>query len=192
MFGLKWPEWLENKEDRWHAFEIEALQYRGDLFRTAMWLTRNQSDAEDLVSETMFQAMRSFHLYESGTNCKAWLTRILYNHNMRRVRKVLKMRLVEDVDEVILSNIPCDPPVPEDITDEYVLAAIWRLAEHYRTVLVLADVEDLPYKEIAEILDLPIGTVMSRLFRARKILRFDLAEYAREHGFVDKKRTAQA
>ena len=189
MFGLKW---LESKQDQWHAFESEALQYRGDLFRTAMWLTRNQTDAEDLVQETMFQAMRSYHLYETGTNCKAWLLRILYNHNMKRVRNILKLRLVEDIDEMVLSNVPFEPEVSEKITDEEVLAAIWRLTENFRTVLVFADVEELSYKEIAEILDLPIGTVMSRLFRARKILRSDLAEYARKHGFVEVKRIAHS
>ncbi len=183
MFGLKW---LESKENNWHAFESEAMQYRGDLFRTAMWLTRNQTDAEDLVQETMFQAMKSFHLYEKGTNCKAWLTRILYNHNMKRVKTLLRLRLVEDVDEVILSNVPFEPQVSEQITDEEILAAIWNLREYYRNILVLADIEELSYKEIAEIVDLPIGTVMSRLFRARKILRNELADYARNHGFEDK------
>lgn len=189
MFGLKW---LESKQDRWQAFEGEALQYRGDLFRTAMWLTRNQTDAEDLVQETMFQAMRSYHMYETGTNCKAWLMRILYNHNTKRIRNILKLRLVEDIDEMILSNVPFEPSVSEKITDEEVLAAIWRLAENYRTVLVFADVEELSYKEIAEILALPIGTVMSRLFRARKILRSDLAEYARKYGFVEVNRIARS
>lgn len=188
MFGLKW---LESKEDKWDAFEVEALQYRGDLYRIAMWLCRNQTDAEDLVQETMFQAMRSFHLYEAGTNCKAWMSRILYIQNSKRIRNILKLRLVEDVDNNILLNAPFEPEVSEKITDEEVLAAIWRLAEHYRTVLVFADVEDLTYKEIAVILELPIGTVMSRLFRARKILRLDLAEYARQHGFTELKRTAQ-
>ena len=187
MFGL---EWLESKEEKWHAFESEALQYRGDLFRTAMWLTRNQTDAEYLVQETMFQAMRSFHLYEKGTNCKAWLTRILYNHNMKRVKTLLRLRLVNDVDEFILSNVPFEPQVAEQITDEEMLSAIWNLREYYRNILVLADIEELSYKEIAEIVDLPIGTVMSRLFRARKILRNDLADYARNHGFEDKKLVA--
>lgn len=187
MFGLKWQESNENK---WHAFEGEALQYRGDLFRTAMWLTRNQTDAEDLVQETMFQAMRSYHLYEQGTNCKAWLTRILYNHNMKRVKRLLRLRLVEDVDEIILSNVPFEPQVSEQITDEEMIAAVGNLREHYRSVLVLADIEELSYKEIAEIVELPIGTVMSRLFRARKILRNDLAEYARKHGFEDRQQAA--
>lgn len=187
MFGLKW---LESKENKWHEFECEALQYRGDLFRTAMWLTRNETDAEDLVQETMFQAMRSYHLYEKGTNCKAWLTRILYNHNMKRVKRLLRLRLVEDVDEVILSNVPFEPQVSEQITDEEMIAAVGNLREHYRSVLVLADIEELSYKEIAEIVDLPIGTVMSRLFRARRILRNDLAEYARKHGFEDRQQAA--
>ncbi len=188
MLGIKW---LESKEDKWRNFESEAMPFRPDLYRTAMWLTRNPSEAEDLVQETMFQAMRSFHLYEMGTNCKAWLMRILYVHNARRLRKVLKLQTVQDVDDEIVNSIPFEPPIPQKITDEEVLDAIWRLPEHFRNILVYADIEELSYKEIASILDLPMGTVMSRLSRGRRVLRIELAEYARKHGFGDQRRAAQ-
>ena len=187
MLGIKW---LESKEDKWRNFESEAMPFRPDLYRTAMWLTRNPSEAEDLVQETMFQAMRSFHLYEMGTNCKAWLMRILYVHNARRLRKVLKLQTVQDVDDEIVNSIPFEPPIPQKITDEEVLDAIWRLPEHFRNILVYADIEELSYKEIASILDLPMGTVMSRLSRGRRILRIELADYASKHGFGDQKRAA--
>ena len=188
MLGIKW---LESKEDKWRNFESEAMPFRPDLYRTAMWLTRNSSEAEDLVQETMFQAMRSFHLYQMGTNCKAWLMRILYVHNARRLRKVLKLQVVQDVDDVIVNSIPFEPPIPEKITDEEVLDAIWRLPEPFRNVLVFADIEELSYKEIASIMDLPMGTVMSRLSRGRRVLRIELAGYASKHGFGDQKRAAQ-
>lgn len=188
MLGIKW---LENKEDRWRNFESEAMPYRPDLYRTAMWLTRNPAEAEDLVQETMFQAMRSFHLYQMGTNCKAWLMRILYVHNARRLRKILKLQIVQDVDNEIADSIPFEPPIPEKITDEEVLDAIWRLPEPYRNVLVFADIEELSYKEIASIMDLPMGTVMSRLSRGRKVLRIELAEYAKKHGFGNQRQAAQ-
>lgn len=152
-----------------------------------MWLTQNRAEAEDLVQETMFQALRSFHLFQMGTNCKAWLMRILYVHNARRLRKVLKLQIVADEDEVNLNSIPFEPPIPEKITDEEVLAAIGRLPEQFRNVLVFADIEELSYKEIASILDLPMGTVMSRLSRGRRVLRIELADLARRHGFGDQK-----
>ncbi|QQS34179.1 MAG: sigma-70 family RNA polymerase sigma factor [Acidobacteriota bacterium] len=188
MLGIKW---LESKEDTWRNFESEAMPFRNDLYRTAMWLTRNPAEAEDLVQETMFQALRSFHLYEMGTNCKAWLMRILYVHNVRRLRSVLKLQIVADEDDVILNNIPFEPPIPEKITDEEVLDAIWKLPEPFRNVLVLADIEELSYKEIASIMELPMGTVMSRLSRGRRMLRIELADYASKHGFGDQRRTAQ-
>ena len=167
------------------------MPFRPDLYRMAMWLTRNATDAEDLVQETMFQAMRSFHLYEMGTNCKAWLTKILYVHNAHRLRKVLKLQIVQDIDDEIVNSIPFEPPIPEKITDEEVLDAIWRLPDEFRQVLVFADIEELSYKEIAAIMDVPMGTVMSRLSRGRIVLRIELADYASKHGFGDQKRAAQ-
>lgn len=188
MLGIKR---LENKEDKWRNFESEALPFRPDLYRTALWLTRNSSEAEDLVQETMFQAMRSFHLYQMGTNCKAWLMRILYVHNARRLGKILKIHVVHDEDDTIVNNIPFEPPIPATITDEEVLNAMERVPEHFRNVLIFADIEELSYKEIAAIMDLPIGTVMSRLSRGRRMLRVELADYARKLGFGIKSKTGE-
>lgn len=185
MLGIKW---LENREDKWRHFESEAMPLLPDLFRTAMWLARNRDEAEDLVQETMFQAMRSFHSYQMGTNCKAWLTRILYVQNVRRLQKVLRLKLVQDVDDEIAHTIPFEPQIPQEIADEEVIAAIGRLPDIYRIVLVLADVEELSYKEISSIMDIPMGTVMSRLSRGRRVLRIELADYASRHGFGDQER----
>ncbi|MEO7658909.1 MAG: sigma-70 family RNA polymerase sigma factor [Pyrinomonadaceae bacterium] len=179
---------IESKEDKWRNFESEAMPFRQDLYRTAMWLTRDPSEAEDLVQETMFQAMRSFHLYQMGTNCKAWLMRILYIHNARRLGKMLKINVINDEEDEILNNIPFEAPIPENITDQEVLEAIKRVPEHFRNVIIFADIEELSYKEIASIMDLPIGTVMSRLSRGRKILRMELAEYAKNLGFGNQKK----
>ena len=180
MLGIKRKE---SREDKWRNFESEAMPFRRDLYRTAMWLTRSPSEAEDLVQETMFQAMRSFHLYQMGTNCKAWLMRILYIHNSRRLGKILKIQLVQDVDDEIVNSIPFEAPIPEKITDQEVLEAIERMPEHFRNVLVLSDIEELSYKEISAALDWPIGTVMSRLHRGRKLLRAELTNQQRLSGF---------
>ncbi len=187
MLGIKW---LENREDKWRNFESEALPFLPDLFRTAMWLARNRDEAEDLVQETMFQAMNSFHSYQMGTNCKAWLTRILYVQNIRRLRNVHKLKLVQDADDAIVNTIPFEPQIPKEISDEEVIAAIWRLPEIYRDVLVFADIEELSYKEISSIMEIPMGTVMSRLSRGRRVLRIELADYASRHGFGDRGQAA--
>lgn len=181
MFGTKWHG---SNEDKWRDFEKEALPYRADLFRTAMWMTRDRDAAEDLVQETMFQAIRSFHLYELGTNCKAWLMRILYVHNVRRIRSTSKLQLVQDVDDEMINSVAFVAPIPQKITDEEVLEAIWRVPEHFRSVLVLADIEEMSYKDISMAMDIPLGTVMSRLSRGRRILRQELAEYAEKAGFA--------
>lgn len=179
MLGIKW---LESKEDKWRDFETEAMPFSNDLFRVAMWMTRNRDEAEDLVQETMFQAMRSFHRYEMGTNCRAWLMTIMHNLNAKRWRKLGRMALVEDTEDRLAETIPFEPSIPEGITDEEVLEALREVPQHFRDVVVLADVEDFSYKEISTILDLPMGTVMSRLHRARKVLRLKLADYAKKYG----------
>ncbi len=148
----------------------------------AMWLTRDPDNAEDLVQETFFQAMRSFHLFERGTNCKAWLSRILYIHNARRLRTMLKLQLVHDADDTLLARLPAVPAVSESVRDETILTAIASLPDTFRDVLVLSDIEELSYKEISTVLQIPVGTVMSRLSRARKILRAELADHARDYG----------
>ncbi len=180
MFGIKW---FENKHENLSAFEAEAMPFMPDLYRVAMWLTRNRTDAEDLVQETMMQAIKSFHRYELGTNCRAWLTTIMYNLNFKRLKKMGQMKIIDDPEERIAETLAFEPQVPQNLTDEVVIAAMQNVPEHFRQVVALADIEDFSYKEIAAILNIPMGTVMSRLSRGRKVLRMELADYARKYGF---------
>lgn len=172
----------KKEADSWNAFEEEALPYLQDLYRIAMWMARGREDAEDLVQETLSQALRSFHRYERGTNCRAWMTKIMYHVNGKRLRKLGRLRLVEDTEEMIAETIAFEPSIPTSLTDEDVIAAVKRVPDNYRQIVLLADVEEFSYKEIAEILRVPIGTVMSRLHRGRKLLRMELSDYARAYG----------
>lgn len=180
MFGIKW---LETKEEKWKDFETEAVPHMAGLFRVAIWLTRNRDEAEDLVQETFMQALKSFHRYEIGTNCRAWLTTIMYNLNLKRLQKSRRLTVVDDAEEKLAETIPFEPQLPQTITDEEVIGALGNVPENFRQVIILSDIEEFSYKEISSILDIPIGTVMSRLSRGRKALRLELADYAHKYGF---------
>jgi RNA polymerase sigma-70 factor (ECF subfamily) len=170
------------REDQWAAFESEALPYLDYLFRIAMWLTRNHTEAEDIVQETLTEALKSFHRYEPGTNCRAWLVKIMYHLNSKRLRAGSKHRLVSDREARIASIAASAPPTPQGITDEDILSALRELPMQFQEVVILSDVEDMTYKEISAALGVPIGTVMSRLHRGRKLLRAQLAACAEAHG----------
>lgn len=170
------------EETLWEDFEIEAMPHMPDLFRVAMFLKRNRDLAEELAQETMMQGLKSFHRYKLGTNCKAWLTTIMYNTHYKQLRKLTNLKLVEDTEEIIAQTVPFEPSIPQQVTDEDVLHAIDKVPDTFREIVVLCDVEGFSYKEIASIMDIPMGTVMSRLHRGRKILRGELAVYAREYG----------
>ena len=157
----------------WAVFEAEALPHAERLFRLAMWFERDRQEAEDLVQETMVHALRSFHRFQPGTNCRAWLVTILQNLRSNRRRARYRSPLVEDADDRIAAT-PFVPPIPQTLTDEDVLAALSRIPERFQEVIVLCDVEDLSYKEIAAALGIPLGTVMSRLHRGRALLRAEL------------------
>lgn len=161
--------------DTWIAFEAEVLPHVDRLFRLAMWLERNRSDAEDVVQETMVQAMRSFHRYQPGTNCRAWLVTILQRIVSNRRRARGRSILVSDPDDLIAQSVPFVPPVPQELTDEVVLSSLRQLPMMFQDVILLCDVEDLSYKEAADALEIPVGTVMSRLHRGRARLRAALA-----------------
>lgn len=171
----------EDRAQRLEAFEAEALGYADQLFRVALRLCRERGRAEDLVQETYLQAWRSFHRFELGTNLRAWLYRILFNV-FNSGRRQEKLNLVP-VEETISETIAWDPQTPQNIEDEDVLAALERVPRDYQIPVVLADVEDLSYREIADALDVPIGTVMSRLHRGRKLLRSELTRYAQSAGY---------
>lgn len=170
------------EEILWEDFEQEAMPLVADLFRVAMFLKRNLPAAEDLVQETMMQGLKSFHRYEKGTNCKAWLTTIMYHTHYKQLRKQTNLQMVADTEEKIAETLQFEAPIPQQITDEDVLQALKKVPDTFREIILLCDVEGFTYKEIAAFLDVPIGTVMSRLHRGRKILRGELAVYARNYG----------
>jgi len=173
----------KSEEERlWADFEQEAMPFSADLFRVAMFLKRERDAAEDLVQETMMQSLKSFHRYEKGSNCKAWLTTIMYHTHYKQLRKQTNLQIVADTEEKIAETVQFETPIPQHLTDEDVLQALKKVPETFREIVLLCDVEGFAYKEIASLLDVPIGTVMSRLHRGRKILRGELAVYARNYG----------
>lgn len=159
----------------WSAFEAEVLPHADRLFRLAMWFERNRADAEDVVQDTMVQAFKSFHRFQQGTNCRAWLITILQRVVANRRRSKERSIVVGDPDDRIANATAFVAPVAQQLTDEDLLASLRRLPLPFQEVIVLCDVEELTYKEAAEALAIPIGTVMSRLHRGRAQLRAELA-----------------
>lgn len=177
-------------------FERQAMPFLTPLYNTALRMTRNAQDAEDLVQETYLRAYRSFEQFTPGTNLKAWLFRILKNSFINEYRRKKAQPAEEEfgaVEESFESRIDADryPPTknPEEVAlersmDENVKRALDELPPDYRMAVVLADLEEFSYREIAEILEIPIGTVMSRLYRGRKLLEEALLRYGREHNYL--------
>jgi RNA polymerase sigma-70 factor (ECF subfamily) len=178
--------------------EQAAIEHIDALYRTALRMTRNPSDAEDLVQEAYLRAFRSLHQFTEGTNLRAWLFRILtntyINEYRRRQRRPVSSSLdgIEEFylyDHLVASPVQPDDERPEDVvlqqlTVDDVIRAIESLPEEFRHVVLLADVEGFAYREIAEIVGIPVGTVMSRLFRARRRLQKQLYEFAIEAGII--------
>ena len=163
-------------------FEAAALPHLPDLFRTAIRLAGDRARAEDIVQEVYLQAWKSFHRFTPGTNCRAWLFKILMNTMHHQRRKWFQFRSVQEEGTDMENIVAYAPAIPEKVTDEEVLRALDRVPAEFRTVVVLADVEEFSYKEISHLLEIPIGTVMSRLSRGRKLLRERLAGVARSYG----------
>ncbi len=159
-------------------FEAAALTYLDDLFRTATAMTGNRTEAEDLVQQTYLEAWKSFHRFELGTNCRAWLFKILIHRVHHYRRRWYRWTSKSESDDLLIDRLTYEEPVPETICDEDVLAALKQLPEMFREILMLADVQEFSYKEISSMLEVPIGTVMSRLSRARKRLKESLLEIA--------------
>lgn len=176
----------------WAPFESEALPHRADLYRLAKWVVRDRDQAEDLVQETFVAALRSFHRFERGTNCRAWLVKIMYHTLSKRRRSEGRLRIVSDTEEQIAETVAFEPPTPQNITAEEVLDALKGLPHRFQEVVILSDVEDMTYKEIAEALSIPTGTVMSRLHRGRRLLRAELAAYAHALGIGETDETKSA
>jgi RNA polymerase sigma-70 factor (ECF subfamily) len=163
-------------------FEAEAMPHLSDIFRTATRLLGDRAKAEDVAQEVYLQAWKSFHRFEAGTNCRAWLFKILFHCVQHQRRKWFRFPLLKETEEFIEATLTYTSPIPEHITDEEILAALDRIPAEYRAVVLLVDVEEFAYKEAAEIAGIPIGTVMSRLSRGRRLLREQLAGVARSYG----------
>ncbi|WP_044493583.1 sigma-70 family RNA polymerase sigma factor [Nesterenkonia massiliensis] len=176
-------------------FEREALQYLDQLYSAAMRMTRNPQDAEDLVQEAYTKAYSAFHQYKPGTNLKAWLYRILTNTYINIYRKkqrqpqqantdtVEDWQMAQAAEHTSTGLRSAEAEALDHLPDSDVKNALQQIPEEFRLAVYFSDVEGFAYKEIAEILNIPIGTVMSRLHRGRKLLRSLLADYARERGF---------
>jgi RNA polymerase sigma-70 factor (ECF subfamily) len=182
-------------------FEKEAMPHLSALYGAALRLCRNEGDAEDLVQETMLRAYRFFDTFEAGTNCKAWLFRILSNVFRNRYREREREQEILDQAESSEANLGQFLASPPADTESALLGrmvsvdvekALASVPADFRLAVVLADLEDFSYKEIAEIMDCPAGTVMSRLFRGRKILQRLLYRYALEQGIVKPGATEEA
>jgi RNA polymerase sigma-70 factor, ECF subfamily len=163
-------------------FEKVALPHLNDLYRTAVHLVRDRTEAHDLVQEAYLHAWKAFHRFEPGTNCRAWLFKILINEVRHYRRRWFTAKTVPEGEQSFEETLTFEPPVPEHIQDEEVLAALDDLPREFREVVLLADVQEFAYREIAEMLGIPVGTVMSRLSRGRKQLRVKLADYASATG----------
>ena len=166
-------------------FEAAAMPHFPDLFRTARLLAQDRTEAEDLVQEAYLEAWKSFHRFQMGTNCRAWLFKILFHrlhHFRRRWAKAAKVEAFESPEDQ--DSVVAETPIPQEIRDEDVLEALEKVPIEFREVVLLADVQEFSYKEIAETMKLPLGTVMSRLSRGRKLLRRELAAVAESFGIT--------
>lgn len=165
--------------DQLKAFEAATMPYRNELLRAAMFMLGNRAEAEDIVQTLYLQAWRSFHSFKLGTNCRAWLYKILSHVVSQHRRKWINQGQRREELETVETTVPWDAPIPEQLHDEDMLKVFRSLPRHYAEVVMLADVHEFSYKEIRDRLDVPIGTVMSRLSRGRRILRQRLSRYAR-------------
>ena len=181
------------------AFEAQAFEHMDALYRAALRMTRNRFDAEDLVQEVYLRAFRFFNQFQPGTNFKAWMFRILRNTfiNQYRKNKCRPATLAFDKVAFLISDTDKSMPISRyfdsngktdcrDMFPDQIHAAFDKLSDEFRMVALLADIEEFQYREIAEIMDCPIGTVMSRLSRARQQLQSYLRDYANREGYIGK------
>jgi RNA polymerase sigma-70 factor, ECF subfamily len=187
------PNLKSNIQQKHREFEKEAIPHMDILYNYALRLTGNPEDARDLLQETFLKAFRFWDKFEKGTNCRAWLFRIMRNSYINRYRKAVKTPELVDYDEIkeFYNTIREQSTDPNDLSerlfgqllDDQVAAALTALPEEFRTVVILCDIENFTYEEAADFVDCPIGTIRSRLHRGRKLLRDRLFKYAHERGF---------
>jgi len=191
-FGKGAPVARRTEDQRREDFEKEALVHLDLLYNSAVQMTRNVADAQDLVQETFVKAYRFFNQFKKGTNCKAWLFKIMKNNYINAFRKRAKEPTRVDFAEVeatLQAELPPEEPdakghVFDEMVEDDVKTALDQLPFEFRMATILSDIEGFSYQEIADIMDCPIGTVRSRLSRARKFLQKRLYDFARERGIV--------
>lgn len=187
----------EDKRQRAKREQFEALakEYHRDIFNAALRMTGSYADAEDLSQEAFVKAYVAFDQFAIGTNFRAWLLRILTNTHINRYRRACRSPETvawEDITDSGARRIPQErspDPLPEqevlsDVHDDTIGPALDALPDEFREAVILSDMHELSYKEIAQALDIPLGTVRSRIFRGRRLLRQSLAEYARANGMI--------
>ena len=190
---------LESATDRNDRFERDALVFMDQLYAAALRYTKNPEDARDLVQDTYLKAFNSFHQFEEGTNLRAWLYRVLtttfintYRKDQRRPQlasgELEDWQLAEAQSHTSDLGKSAEAEALENLPDSDIKRALQEIPEEFRIAVYLADVEGFSYKEIADIVAVPAGTVMSRLHRGRKLLREKLADYAKELGYTTEPR----
>ena len=165
-------------------FEAECLPYLGDIYKSAARVLGDSSRAEDVCQEVFLQAWKSFGRYQSGTNAKAWLYKILFHCVNHHRRKWFRFPVLKETEEFLEENLVAPATVPEQLNDEDILGALERIPADFKAVVLLVDVEEFSYREAAGILGVPIGTVMSRLSRGRRALKEHLAAVASSYGLA--------
>ena len=196
---LTMPGKMTSAEQKRRAFEKIAFVHMDALYNTALRMTQNPLDAEDLVQDVYLRAFRFFDKFEEGTNFKAWIFKILTNTYINRYRQKLRQPQRQDFSKVESTHDDTgtsrdekfvthyDESLYRDLFEDDIREALDKLSFDFRAVVLLCDIEGFSYKEIAGIIGKPIGTVMSRLSRARQQLQVHLAEFARREGYIDKK-----
>lgn len=189
------PELTKKEIRKQSDFNEEIIPHLDALYNFGLRLTSDPNDAEDLVQDTIVKAYRFFSSYEKGTNAKAWLFRILKNSYINNYRRKSKKPQQVDYDEVATfyetiraertDTSDLEDTMYRELIDDDITKALDQIPEDFRTVVLLCDVEDFTYEEIANMLDVPIGTIRSRLHRGRNLLKAQLLEYAEDRGYIE-------
>ncbi len=179
-------------------FQREAVPHMNAVFNFALRMTGDEDDANDLVQETYLKAFRFFDKFEKGTNCKAWLFRILKNSYINDYRKAVKepnkveyedvQNFYENVKSDEIDSKHYEQDAFSNLLDDEITKVLSALPEDFRTAIILSDIEGFTYEEIADFVDIPVGTVRSRLHRARKMLYAQLYDYSKDKGYVNRKK----